>query len=189
MRRITLYSPLSRWGAGPGKEVAIIGMGGLGHMGVQLAAAMGATVTVLSQSLRKADDALALGASKCYATSDPETFSKLQNRFDLIVNTVSANLDVDAFLDLVRVDGALVQVGLPEVPMQVSAGSMTGKRRTLAGSCIGSVSETQAMLDFCAEKGIAAKIELIDADKINQAYDRVVASDVRYRFVIDTATI
>jgi alcohol dehydrogenase (NADP+) len=186
---ITLYSPLAHWKAGPGKRVAIVGMGGLGHMGVKIAHAMGAEVTVLSQTLRKQEDGLRLGADHFHATSDPATFETLAGRFDLIVNTVSANLDLDAYLRLLRTDGVLANVGLPENPVQVSPGSLIGGRKTLAGSMIGGIPETQEMLDFCAEHGLGAEIEVISADRINEAYERVVASDVRYRFVIDTATL
>ncbi|MEU3463449.1 NAD(P)-dependent alcohol dehydrogenase [Streptomyces sp. NPDC006733] len=186
---ITLYSPLKHWNAGPGKKVAIVGMGGLGHMGVKIAAALGAEVTVLSQSLRKQDDAKRFGAEHYFATSDEATFQQLAGHFDLIVNTVSANLDLDAYLGLLRVDGTLVNVGAPEHPVSLNVFSLIGGRRSLAGSMIGGIRETQEMLDFCAEHGLGAEIELISADRINEAYDRVVESDVRYRFVIDTATI
>jgi alcohol dehydrogenase (NADP+) len=185
---ITLYSPLSHWKAGPGKKVAIIGMGGLGHMGVKIAHAMGAEVTVLSQSLRKKDDALSFGADHYHATSDPATFEQLASSFDLIVNTVSADVDVNAYLRLLKLDGSLVLVGVPDVPSSYHAFSLIGQRRTLAGSMIGGIRETQEMLDFCAEHGLAAEIETIPVGQINEAYERVVASDVRYRFVIDTAT-
>ena len=186
---ITLYSPLNQWGAGPGKKVAIVGLGGLGHMGVKIAHAQGAEVTVLSQSLRKKDDGLRLGADHYYATSDPATFEQLAGTFDLIVNTVSADIDLDAYLGLVKTGGALVQVGAPERPIQISPFSLIGGRKALAGSMIGGLPETQEMLDFCAEHGIGPEIELISAEQINEAYARVIASDVRYRFVIDTATI
>jgi uncharacterized zinc-type alcohol dehydrogenase-like protein len=185
---ITLYSPLRHWNAGPGKRVAILGMGGLGHMGVKIAHALGAEVTVLSQSLRKKDDAVAFGADHYYATSDPSTFAELAGSFDLIVNTVSANLDIDAYLGLLRLDGALVFVGLPENQVPVGVFSLVGMRRSLAGSNIGGIRQTQEMLDFCGEHGIAAEIETITVDQINEAYERVVASDVRYRFVIDIAS-
>lgn len=186
---ITLYSPLKHWGAGPGKKVAILGMGGLGHMGVKIAHALGAEVTVLSQSLRKKDDGLRLGADHYYATSDPKTFEELAGTFDLIVSTVSAPLDFNAYLSLLKVGGALVNVGAPEEPISLNLFSVIGGRKTLAGSMIGGIAETQEMLDFCAEHGFGAEIELIRADQINEAYERVLASDVRYRFVIDTATI
>ncbi|MVA77653.1 alcohol dehydrogenase catalytic domain-containing protein [Auraticoccus sp. F435] len=185
---ITLYSPLRHWGAGPGKKVAIVGMGGLGHMGVKLAAAMGAEVTVLSQTLSKKEDGERFGATHYHATSDPETFRALARSFDLIISTVSADLDMNAFLGLLKVDGTLVNVGLPENPLSVRAGALAGARRSLAGSNIGGIAETQEMLDFCAEHGLGATVEKISGDEITAAYDRVVASDVRYRFVIDTST-
>ncbi|GHE52735.1 dehydrogenase [Streptomyces spiralis] len=186
---ITLYSPLKRWGAAPGKKVAILGMGGLGHMGVKIAHALGAEVTVLSQSLRKKDDGLRLGADHYYATSDPKTFEELAGTFDLIVSTVSAPLDFNAYLSLLKSHGALVNVGAPEEPISLNLFSVIGGGKTLAGSMIGGIAETQEMLDFCARHGIGSEIELISADQINEAYERVIASDVRYRFVIDTATI
>ncbi|MDO0912194.1 NAD(P)-dependent alcohol dehydrogenase [Streptomyces sp. DT2A-34] len=186
---ITLYSPLKHWGAGPGKKVAIVGLGGLGHMGVKIAHALGAEVTVLSQSLRKRDDGLKLGADHYYATSDPKTFEELAGSFDLIISTVSAPLDFGAYLSLIKTGGALVNVGAPEEPVALNLFSLIGGNKTLAGSMIGGIAETQEMLDFCAEHGLGAEIELIDADQINEAYERVLNSDVRYRFVIDTATI
>jgi uncharacterized zinc-type alcohol dehydrogenase-like protein len=186
---ITLYSPLRHWGAGPGKQVAIVGLGGLGHMGVKLAHALGAEVTVLSQSLKKEQDGLRFGAAHYYATDDPDTFRGLRGRFDLIVNTVSANLDLGAYLSLLKVDGTLVEVGAPEHPMPVPSFALIGGRKTLAGSMIGGIPETQEMLDFCAEHGLGAEIEVIRAEQVNEAWDRVVASDVRYRFVIDVATL
>ncbi|MFH9245716.1 NAD(P)-dependent alcohol dehydrogenase [Streptomyces lydicus] len=186
---ITLYSPLAHWQAGPGKKVAVVGLGGLGHMGVKIAHAMGAEVTVLSQSLRKKDDGLRLGADHYYATSDPATFEALAGTFDLIVNTVSANLDLNAYLGLLRTNGTLVQVGAPKNPLPVAAFALIPGRKSLAGSMIGGIAETQEMLDFCGAHGLAADIEVISADRINEAYERVLASDVRYRFVIDAATI
>lgn len=185
---ITLYSPLKHWGAGPGKKVAIVGLGGLGHMGVKIAHALGAEVTVLSQSLSKQEDGKRLGADHYFATSDPATFEELKSSFDLIVNTVSASLPIDAYLSLLRVDGALVNVGAPSEPQPVQVFSLIGNRRSFAGSAIGGIRETQEMLDFCAEHGLGAEIEVIGGDQIDQAWDRVVNSDVRYRFVIDTAT-
>ena len=186
---ITTYSPLRHWGAGPGKRVAVVGLGGLGHMAVKLAKAMGAEVTVLSQSLRKKDDGLRLGADGYYATSDAATFEELAGRFDLIVNTVSAKLDIGRPLGLLTTDGALVNVGAPPEPLPVPVFPLLLQRRTFAGSAIGSIRETQEMLDFCAEHGIAAEIELISADQINEAWERVLSSDVRYRFVIDSSTL
>jgi uncharacterized zinc-type alcohol dehydrogenase-like protein len=185
---ITTYSPLHRWGAGPGKKVAIVGLGGLGHMAVKIAHAMGAEVTVLSQSLKKQEDGLRLGADHYYATTDETTFTDLAGSFDLIINTVSASIDISAFLGLLTVDGALVNVGAPAEPLPVNAMALIGGRRSFAGSMIGGIAETQDMLDFCARNGIGAEIEVIPAEKINDAYERVLASDVRYRFVIDAAT-
>jgi uncharacterized zinc-type alcohol dehydrogenase-like protein len=186
---ITTYSPLRHWGAGPGKQVAVVGLGGLGHMAVKIAHAMGAEVTVLSQSLRKQQDGLKLGADAYYATSDPATFEELAGRFDLIVNTVSAQIDITAFIQLLGTDGALVNVGAPPDPMPVRVFPLLLQRRSFAGSAIGGIRETQEMLDFCAEHAIGAEIEVIGADAINQAWERVLASDVRYRFVIDTSTL
>jgi uncharacterized zinc-type alcohol dehydrogenase-like protein len=186
---ITLYSPLRHWQAGPGKNVAIVGMGGLGHMGVQLGKAMGAEITVLSQSLSKQADGMRLGASHYYATSDPATFEKLAGSFDLILCTVSAGIDWNALLGLLKVDGTMVVLGVPEEPVPVHAFSLVPHRRHLAGSMIGSIKETQEMLDFCGQHGIVSEIETIGISQINEAYDRVVKSDVRYRFVIDMATL
>lgn len=185
---ITLFSPLRHWGAGPGKKVAIVGMGGLGHMGVKIAHAMGAEVTVLSQTLSKEEDGRRLGADHYYATSDRETFKTLRNSFDLIVNTVAANLPVDKYLGLLRLDGTMVNVGIPTEPDPVHVFSLAGMRRSMAGSKIGGIRETQEMLDFCAEHGLGAEIEVIGVDDVDDAYERVVRSDVRYRFVIDVAT-
>jgi uncharacterized zinc-type alcohol dehydrogenase-like protein len=186
---ITTYSPLRHWQAGPGKRVAIVGLGGLGHMAVKFAKALGADVTVLSQSLRKQQDGLRLGADAYFATSDDATFESLAHRFDLIVNTVSARVDVGALLGLLKTDGALVNVGAPAEPLPVPVFGLLLQRRTLAGSAIGSIAETQEMLDFCAEHGIGAEIELISADRVNEAWARVLRSDVRYRFVIDLSTL
>ncbi|MFJ5695728.1 NAD(P)-dependent alcohol dehydrogenase [Arthrobacter sp. NPDC093125] len=185
---ITMYSPLRNWNAGPGKRVAIIGMGGLGHMGVKIAAALGAEVTVLSQSLKKQEDAIRLGARHYYATSDPATFDILAGHFDLIINTVSADIDVDDYLSLLDLDGTMVLVGLPSKPLTQRAWSLVGYRRNLAGSKMGGIRQTQEMLNFCAAHGLGADVDVIPASKINDAYDRVIASDVRYRFVIDAGT-
>jgi alcohol dehydrogenase (NADP+) len=186
---ITLYSPLRHWGAALGKQVAIVGMGGLGHLGVQIAHALGAEVTVLSQSLAKQADGTRLGADHYYATSDPATFDKLAGSFDLIVNTVSVPLQMDDYLSLLRRDGTFVMVGAPPEPLTLRANSLLTNRRSFAGSCIGGLAETQEMLEFCAAHGIGAEIETITAAEIDDAWDRVVASDVRYRFVIDAATM
>jgi uncharacterized zinc-type alcohol dehydrogenase-like protein len=186
---ITSYSPLRRWKAGPGTRVAVLGMGGLGHMGVKLAHAMGAEVTVLSQSLRKREDGLRLGADHYYATSDPATFEELAGRFDVILSTVSAPLDFGEYLALLRPEGVLANVGAPEEPVSINLFSLIGGNKAIVGSMIGGIAETQEMLDFCAEHGIGSEIEVIRAEEVNTAYERVLASDVRYRFVIDTATI
>jgi uncharacterized zinc-type alcohol dehydrogenase-like protein len=186
---ITTYTPLKHWNAGPGTKVAVVGLGGLGHMAVKIAHALGAEVTVLSQSLKKQEDGLRLGADHYYATSDPETFEMLASSFDLIINTVSAGVDVNAYLGLLAVDGTLVNVGAPPEPLPVNAMSLIGARRSFAGSMIGGIARTQEMLNFCAEHGIASEIEIISADQVNKAYERVLASDVRYRFVIDAASI
>jgi uncharacterized zinc-type alcohol dehydrogenase-like protein len=186
---ITLYSPLTHWGAGPDTEVAVVGLGGLGHMGVKIAHALGASVTVLSQSLKKQEDGLRLGAQAYHATSDPDTFRDLKGHFDLIVNTVSAPLPMDDYLSMLKTDGTMVQVGAPPEPVSLTLGTLMGGRRSLAGSGIGGIPETQEMLDFCAEKSLGAEIEVIRAEQVNEAWDRVVASDVRYRFVIDSSTI
>jgi uncharacterized zinc-type alcohol dehydrogenase-like protein len=186
---ITLYSPLVHWKAGPGKKVAIVGMGGLGHMGVKIGAALGADITVLSQSLSKKDDGIAFGAKDYYATADKETFKKLAGTFDLIICTVGTEIDWNAYLNLLKIDGALVLVGLPENPVPVHAFSLVMGRRSLAGSSIGSIKETQEMLDFCGKHNITPEIEIIDIQQVNEAYERVIKSDVRYRFVIDIASL
>src|SRR5580692_8524140 len=174
---ITTYSPLRHWNAGPGKKVAIVGMGGLGHVGVKLAHALGAEVTVLSQTLSKEADGKRLGADFYHATSDPQTFTKLAGTFDLIVNTVSAELDWNAYLALLKVDGAFVVVGAPSNPVPVAAFSLIAGRKTLAGSGIGGIRETQEMLDFCAEHQIVCDIETIPIQQVNEAYERVLRSD------------
>lgn len=185
---ITTYSPLRHWNVGPGSRVAVVGMGGLGHVGVKIALAMGAEVTVFSHSDRKRDDALAYGAKDLIPTKDglPREYRRY---FDLILNTVSADLDVNAYLGLLRFDGTLVQLGLPAQPMQVPAFAVAARRTSLSGSMVGGIRETQEMLDFCGEHGVTADIELITADQVNEAYERTVAADVRYRFVIDASTI
>ncbi|CAD5137900.1 NAD(P)-dependent alcohol dehydrogenase [Microbacterium paraoxydans] len=185
---ITTYSPLRHWKVGPGTRVAVVGLGGLGHMGVQIAHALGAEVTVLSQTLSKQDDGLRLGADRYFATSDRETFRDLRGSFDVILNTVSAVIDLRSYLGLLDVDGTIVCVGAPAEALALNAGSLIAGRRSIAGSNIGGIRETQEMLDFCAEHGITAQIEVIPASAINEAYERVLASDVRYRFVIDATT-
>ncbi|MGI6879692.1 NAD(P)-dependent alcohol dehydrogenase [Microbacterium sp. gxy059] len=186
---ITTYSPLARWGAGPGTKVAVVGLGGLGHMAVKIAVAMGAEVTVLSRTDAKKDDALAFGAVRHVATGEEGALKGLRGAFDLIINSVSAPLDMDAYLATLKPQGTLVNVGAPPEPLPVQVFSLIQGGKSFAGSNIGSIRETQEMLDFCAEHGIAPETELIAADGINDAYERVLAGDVRYRFVIDTETL
>ena len=186
---ITLYSPLRHWECGPGKKVAIVGLGGLGHMGVKIASAMGAEVTVLSQTMKKQSDGLKMGAKHFFATSDQSTFKKLAGSFDLIINTVSADIDLNAYLSLLKTNGHMVLVGVPEKPMMIHPFPLIMGRRSLAGSLIGGIRETQEMLDFCGKHNITPEIELIPFQKVNEAYERVIKSDVRYRFVIDTSTL
>ncbi|HOX71745.1 MAG: NAD(P)-dependent alcohol dehydrogenase [Dokdonella sp.] len=185
---ITVYSPLRHYGLKAGDHVAVVGLGGLGHMGVKIARAMGARVTVLSTSPSKRDDALKLGADDFAATSDKATFKKLAGSFDFILDTVSAPHDYNAYLGLLRLDGTMILVGLPDQPVPLSAGPLIMGRRRLVGSLIGGIRETQEMLDFCAEHDVASDIELIPIEKINEAYERMIKGDVRYRFVIDCAS-
>ncbi|MGP5316297.1 NAD(P)-dependent alcohol dehydrogenase [Arthrobacter rhombi] len=186
---ITTYSPLRHWNVGPGSRVAVVGMGGLGHVGVQIAHALGAEVTVLSQTLSKQEDGKRFGADHYYATSDPETFTQLAGSFDFILNTVSAEIELDAYLSLLALDGTMTNVGAPPVPLSLNVFALIGARRSFAGSLIGGIRETQEMLDFCAEHGVEAATELIGAEQINEAYERVQSSKVRYRAVIDTSTL
>jgi uncharacterized zinc-type alcohol dehydrogenase-like protein len=165
-----------------------MGLGGLGHMGVKFAAAMGAEVTVLSHSPGKKDDAIAMGAHHFVSTKDIENLKPLVKSFDLILNTVSAELDINDYLNLLKLDGTLVVIGLPGTPYAVHAGTLLNGRRTLSGSMIGGIPEMQEMLDFCAKHQIVSDVEVIKADYINEAYKRTVASDVKYRFVIDAST-
>ncbi|MFC7374759.1 NAD(P)-dependent alcohol dehydrogenase [Brachybacterium sp. GCM10030267] len=190
---ITSYSPLARWGAaetkdGAAKKVAVLGLGGLGHMGVQIAAAMGADVTVLSRSRKKEQLAIDLGASQMLATSEDGFFEDHRGEFDLILNTISADIPVDAYLGLLKPRGVMAVVGLPPNRQSLSFGSVIGGRKTLAGSNIGGIAETQEMLDFCAEHGIAAQIETVGVEEVDATYERVVAGEVYFRAVIDTAT-
>ena len=182
---ITLYSPLKRWGAGPGKKVAIVGMGGLGHMGVQIAAALGAEVHVISQTRSKEEDGRRFGAVGYHATSEDGTLKRLRGTFDLVISTVSADLDLPGLLGTLKPNGVLVDVGLPEHPVNLPMGALVHGNKVLAGSQIGGIAETQEMLDFCAEHGITAQIEIINGEDLTRAYDDVVASRVRYRYVID----
>ena len=186
---ITTWSPLRDYGVKAGDRVAVVGLGGLGHMAVKLAAAMGAEVTVLSTSESKREAALALGANEFAATRDPATFKQLANRFDLVIDTVSGQHDYNAYLSLLKFDGTMVLLGIPVDAVPVAAGALIMRRRKLAGSLIGGIRETQAMLDFCAEHGVASDIELIDIADINEAYERMIRGDVRYRFVIDIASL
>jgi uncharacterized zinc-type alcohol dehydrogenase-like protein len=186
---ITTYSPLRQWNCKPGDRVGIVGLGGLGHMAVKIAAAMGAEVTMLSTSRSKEADAKRLGAHAFELTSEKGTFQKLAGRFDLIVDTISAPHDLNAHLGMLRTSGAMVIVGAPPVPASLAAMSVIFGNKKLAGSMIGGIAETQEMLDFCAAKKITADVEVIPAAKINEAYDRMLKSDVRYRFVIDAASL
>jgi alcohol dehydrogenase (NADP+) len=185
---ITLYSPIKHWKVSPGMKVAVMGLGGLGHMGVKFAVAMGAEVTVLSHSPAKQADAIAMGAHHFVSTTDSDVLKPLAKSFDLILNTVSAELEIGDYLNLLKLDGTLVVIGLPGKPYQVHVGSLLNGRRSIAGSMIGGIAEMQEMLDFCAEKSIVSDVEVIDASYIDEAYKRTVASDVKYRFVIDAAT-
>lgn len=185
---ITTYSPLRHFGVQAGDRVAVVGLGGLGHIGVKLARAMGTRVTVLSHSPGKRDDALKLGVDAFLATQDEAVFAKHAKQFDFILDTVSATHDYNAYLNLLRRDGTLVLVGVPG-PTPLAAGSLIMGRRRLAGSLIGGIRETQEMLDFCAEQGVAADVEVIPIQHINDAYERMLRSDVRYRFVIDIASL
>lgn len=185
---ITLYSPLRTWNVGKGSKVAVMGLGGLGHMGVKFAAALGAEVTVLSHSASKRDDALAMGATHFVDTSVPNALKSLNKSFDLILNTVSASLDINSYLNLLKLDATLVVIGLPGKPYEVNVGSLLDGRRRIAGSMIGGIPEMQEMLDFCGVHSIVSDVEVIDASYANTAYERTIASDVKYRFVIDAAT-
>jgi uncharacterized zinc-type alcohol dehydrogenase-like protein len=185
---ITTYSPMRHFGVKAGDDVAVVGLGGLGHMGVKIAKAMGATVTVLSHSPGKRKDALALGADDFIATGNKAAFKVNARRFDFILDTVSAKHDYNAYLNLLRRDGTMVLVGIPD-PMPLSAGSLVMQRRILAGSLIGGIRETQEMLDFCAVHGVVSDVEVIPIQKVNEAYERVLKSDVHYRFVIDMSSL
>ena len=185
---ITTYSPLRQFGVQRGDNVAIVGLGGLGHMGVKFARAIGAQVSVLSHSPSKRDDALRLGAHDFIATKESDAFEKHGGRFDFILDTVSAQHDYNSYLNLLRRDGTMVLVGLPD-PTPLSAAPLIMGRRRLAGSLIGGIRETQEMLDFCGDHSVAADVEVIPVQKINEAYERMLKGDVRYRFVIDVASL
>lgn len=186
---ITTYSPLKRFNIGPGKRVAIVGLGGLGHMGVKFAAAMGAEVTLLSTSPSKEEDARRLGAKKFVVTTDPKNLEALTNYFDLILVTISAEYDVNQYLNLLRKGGVMVVVGIPEKALNLQPFSLIGKRRQIAGSLIGGIRETQEMLDYCAEKNITSDVEIIPIQKIEEAYERTIKSKVKFRFVIDMSSL
>jgi uncharacterized zinc-type alcohol dehydrogenase-like protein len=185
---ITLYSPIKHWKVQPGMKVAVMGLGGLGHMGVKFAVAMGAEVTVLSHSPNKESDAKAMGAHHFVSTKEASNLEPLAKSFDLILNTVSAELVIGDYLNLLKLDGTLVVIGLPGKPYEVHVGTLLNGRRSIAGSMIGGIPEMQEMLDFCGEHSIVSDVEVIKADYINDAYKRTVASDVKYRFVIDAST-
>jgi uncharacterized zinc-type alcohol dehydrogenase-like protein len=185
---VTLFSPLRHWGASDKTTVGIVGLGGLGHMGVKFASAMGAATTVFSHSANKRDDALRLGASNFVDTTDPANLTALRGTFDLIINTVSADLDLTPYLEALKVNGTLVVVGLPSHAFSIRAGTLVGRRRSLAGSNAGGIKDLQEMMNFCAEHNLTSDIELVKADYIAEAYARTVASDVKYRFVIDAST-
>jgi len=186
---VTTYSPLKHWGVGPGVKVGIVGIGGLGHMGVKLAKAMGAHVVVITTSASKTDDAKRLGAHEVILSSDAKQMRENVNSLDFILDCVSASHDINAYLRLLKRDGTLALVGAPEHPLPVAAFSLIPSRRSLAGSTIGSIGETQEMLDFCAQHNITADIELINIQDVNKAYDRLLKGDVHYRFVIDMASL
>ena len=182
---ITLYSPLKHWNAKVGTKVGIVGLGGLGHMGVKFAKALGSDVTVFSHSPQKESDALAMGADHFVLTKDPATLKNFARSFDLILNTVSAELDISAYLNMLRLDGTLVVIGLPGKPYSVGAGVLLSARRSMSGSQVGGIPEIQEMLDFCGTHNIVSDVEVIRAEYANTAYERTIASDVKYRFVID----
>ena len=186
---ITTYSPLRHWKVGPGQKVGIVGLGGLGHMGLKLAHAMGAEVTLFTTSPGKAEDAKRLGAHHVVISKDADAMAAEQRSYDFVLDCVSAKHDINPYLALLKRDGALVQVGAPPEPLPVQVFSIINPRRTFAGSLIGGIPETQEMLDFCAEHGIVSDIEVIPMQQINAAYERVVSGDVKYRFVIDMATL
>jgi uncharacterized zinc-type alcohol dehydrogenase-like protein len=186
---ITTYSPLRHVGVGKGHRVGVLGLGGLGHMAVKFAASFGAEVTMLSSSPSKEADAKKLGAHHFALTSDPATMKNLQNHFDFILNTVSAQHDYSTYLNLLRTNGTMIVVGVPPTPSQVPAFNLIAKRRSIIGSLIGGIKETQEMLDYCAEHSIVSDVEVIKIQEINEAYERMIKGDVRYRFVIDIASL
>jgi uncharacterized zinc-type alcohol dehydrogenase-like protein len=185
---ITLYSPIRHWNVGPSSRVAVMGLGGLGHMGVKFAAALGAEVTVLSHSSAKEKDAKSMGAAHFVLTKEADWQRPYKKQFDLVLNTVSADLDLEPYLQLLDTDATLVVIGLPGKPYAVNAGSLLDGRRSIAGSMIGGMPELAEMMEFCGKHGIVSDVEVIKADYINKAYERTVASDVKYRFVIDASS-
>jgi len=184
---ITLYSPMKHWNVNSKSKVAIMGLGGLGHMGLKFAKAMGAHVTVISHSEKKKDDAFRMGADSFFVSTDPENLTQLKNSFDLIFDTVSAEHDINLYLNTLKLNGTIVVIGLPGKPFSVNAGTLLGARRSMAGSMIGGMKDLQEMIDFCGEKNILSEVEIVAPEQINQAFTRTVASDVRYRFVIDAS--
>ncbi|MBB3221613.1 putative zinc-type alcohol dehydrogenase-like protein [Massilia umbonata] len=186
---ITLYSPLRHWNAGPGKRVGIVGFGGLGHVGVQISKALGAHTTVFDLSESKREDAHRMGADEFCVAMDTAAFSRLASSFDLVISTVPASVDMDAYLGLLALDGTFVNLSVPSKPVNFSAASLLANRRAIAGTRSGGLRETQEMLDFCARHQIGAEIEVIAADRIDEAFERLLAGDVRYRFVIDISTM
>lgn len=188
MHRDHGYPPLRHWHAGPGKRVAIIGFGGLGHVGVQIATAMGASTTVINNMEQQMDDALQMGAVGFRTTKDPRTYDELASSFDLMISTVPASYELDIHLNLLAQDGTFVNLGVPEKPLSIEPYSVLSNRRSIAGSMSGGIPETQDMVDFCAEQRIGAQDEIIEASYIDQAFDRLVASGVRYRLDIDASS-
>jgi uncharacterized zinc-type alcohol dehydrogenase-like protein len=186
---ISLYSPLHNWGAGPGVRVGIVGLGGLGHMGVKIAHAMGAEVTLISHSPNKEADALRLGADHFLLSTDKEAMKAARYSFDLVINTVAVQIDLDRYMSLLALDGTMVMVGIPEEALSLRTFTLIAGRRSLTGSNIGGIKETQEMLNFCAEHGFGSDVEIIDIKDVNTAWERVINSDVKYRFVIDASTL
>jgi uncharacterized zinc-type alcohol dehydrogenase-like protein len=186
---VTTYSPLRHWKVGKGQKVGVVGLGGLGHMGVKFASAFGAEVTLFTTSPDKAADAKRFGAQEIVLSKDEDAMKAHANKFDFILDTVSAKHNIDAYLDLLKRDGTLTLLGVPPGPIPLGAFSLIRWRHSLSGSLIGGIRETQEMLDYCAEHGITCDIEMIKIDKINEAYERMLRSDVKYRFVIDIASL
>ena len=186
---ITTYSPLRHHKIKAGDKVGVVGLGGLGHMAVKIAVAMGAEVTVISSSNKKKEDASRFGAKNYINTSDPSVFTENANKFDFMINTVGADMDLTPYMELLKLDATMVQVGAPEKANTMNTRALIHRRRNLSGSLIGGVQETQEMLDFCGKHNITSDIELIPMDKINEANDRILKSDVRYRFVIDMKSL